>query len=531
MASFAIKGSKKKKKINVQEEEEENEEREAVFAVGKDDARAKEERKNEEVKIIPAMRNTFEVGTGRQRKVRVDIAPRYSLQGVCYFLLGESVASKLTSSNTSLTIIQVPSFLPTEQEKIDDKKRFEVSETIGGETAQGNGTTYGLTKMGPKDDKANVSYENKKKEQDKNKNEPFIGKSLAEKELEAFKEDVEDLPEQASIEAYESMPIEDFGAAMLRGMGWKEGGGVGRNAKNGRADPVEFVPRMGRLGLGADIMDVPGATLKKHDKKMLKPGESIEEKTEVLVRDPNASRAPGMRNVKSIDEKLVKKEKLGVKEGKRMYVAKGKHEGLTGRVLKIQKADEKAQFELDSSGEVITLRCSELIEIVNAPPPQEDKKRKSSDDLDSKKSKKAREEEESEEDEEDVQTPPWLYPSIRVRIVSKSFAGGIYYLKKGTIVDIPTPKECTVQIDGDNGRTSSLVSNVRQSYLETCVPKKPGGRIVVLAGMLRGRRGKLLQKNKSNDTARIQLSEDFTVHDDIDLDEIAEYVGEMDKDE
>ena len=49
--------------------------------------------------------------------------------------------------------------------------------------------------------------------------------------------------------------------------------------------------------------------------------------------------------------------------------------------------------------------------------------------------------------------------------------------------------------------------------------------------MLRGRRGKLLQKNKSNDTARIQLSEDFTVHDDIDLDEIAEYVGEIDKDE
>jgi G patch domain/KOW motif-containing protein len=241
-----------------------------------------------------------------------------------------------------------------------------------------------------------------------------------------------------------------------------------------------------------------------------------------------------MRNVKSIDEKLVKKEALGVKEGKRMYVAKGKHEGLTGRVLKIQKADGRAQFELDSSGEVITLRCSELDEMVNAPDSQRDKKRKSSDDAGSKKSKKAREEEESEEeddDDDDDDDDPWLYPSVRVRIVSKSFSGGIYYLKKGTIVDIPTPKECTVQIDGDNGRTSPLVSNVRQSYLETCIPKKPGGRVVVLAGKLRGRRGKLVQKNKSNDTARVQLSDDFTVHDDIDLDEIAEYVGEMDEDE
>jgi hypothetical protein len=80
MASFAgfsggIKGTKKKRKINVQEEEEEgedkNEKREAVLAVGKDQMHLKEEReKVEEKKVIPAMRNTFEVGTGRQRKVR-----------------------------------------------------------------------------------------------------------------------------------------------------------------------------------------------------------------------------------------------------------------------------------------------------------------------------------------------------------------------------------------------------------------------------------------------------------------------------
>ena len=80
MASFAgfsggIKGTKKKKKSNVQEEEEEgedkNEKREAVLAVGKDQMHLKEEReKVEEKKVIPAMRNTFEVGTGRQRKVR-----------------------------------------------------------------------------------------------------------------------------------------------------------------------------------------------------------------------------------------------------------------------------------------------------------------------------------------------------------------------------------------------------------------------------------------------------------------------------
>jgi hypothetical protein len=90
MASFAgfsggIKGTKKKRKINVQEEEEgedKNEKREAVLAVGKNQMHLKEEReKVEEKKLIPAMRNTFEVGTGRQRKVRACCAV------VLYFFL------------------------------------------------------------------------------------------------------------------------------------------------------------------------------------------------------------------------------------------------------------------------------------------------------------------------------------------------------------------------------------------------------------------------------------------------------------
>jgi hypothetical protein len=35
-------------------------------------------------------------------------------------------------------------------------------------------------------------------------------------------------------QVYEDMPIEEFGKAMLRGMGWTEGMGVGRNRKQVR---------------------------------------------------------------------------------------------------------------------------------------------------------------------------------------------------------------------------------------------------------------------------------------------------------
>lgn len=36
--------------------------------------------------------------------------------------------------------------------------------------------------------------------------------------------------QEASLDAYEAMPISSFGEAMMRGMGWKEGLSVGRNA-------------------------------------------------------------------------------------------------------------------------------------------------------------------------------------------------------------------------------------------------------------------------------------------------------------
>ena len=41
-------------------------------------------------------------------------------------------------------------------------------------------------------------------------------------EKDAFQNDIDNLPETASLEAYEVMPVEAFGEAMLRGMGWSE---------------------------------------------------------------------------------------------------------------------------------------------------------------------------------------------------------------------------------------------------------------------------------------------------------------------
>ena len=51
--------------------------------------------------------------------------------------------------------------------------------------------------------------------------------------------------QEAGLDAYEAMPVEAFGEAMLRGMGWAEGRCVGRNAKGVRARSHVSPPALG----------------------------------------------------------------------------------------------------------------------------------------------------------------------------------------------------------------------------------------------------------------------------------------------
>lgn len=82
-------------------------------------------------------------------------------------------------------------------------------------------------------------------------------------EASSFRADVATRPDQASLDAYDAVPVEEFGAALLRGMGWKEGQAIGRGTYGNTAAPNEArVPerRPGFLGIGAkDIGGAKGA--------------------------------------------------------------------------------------------------------------------------------------------------------------------------------------------------------------------------------------------------------------------------------
>uniref|UniRef100_A0A3B1JPX3 G-patch domain and KOW motifs-containing protein n=1 Tax=Astyanax mexicanus TaxID=7994 RepID=A0A3B1JPX3_ASTMX len=62
-----------------------------------------------------------------------------------------------------------------------------------------------------------------------------------------------DLRPESSTEAdYDRVPVQAYGMAMLKGMGWKEGEGIGRTFKQD-VKPIEHQLRPKGLGLGADL--------------------------------------------------------------------------------------------------------------------------------------------------------------------------------------------------------------------------------------------------------------------------------------
>jgi len=79
--------------------------------------------------------------------------------------------------------------------------------------------------------------------------------SLAEREKAAYHRDVAALPEPASLDAYDRIPVSQFGAALLRGMGWKEGQAASRTRK-GPVEPWLPTQRPQLLGIGAKEREV-----------------------------------------------------------------------------------------------------------------------------------------------------------------------------------------------------------------------------------------------------------------------------------
>jgi len=173
-------------------------------------------------------------------------------------------------------------------------------------------------------------------------------------EDEKVKRDIQSRPDQASLEEYEEMPIEDFGVGMLRSMGW-DGGAIGDRNK-GLVEPVMFVPRgQGYAGLGSNAR--PPSPKKK---RFIKPGESRETKPVMVAPVGEDGK---VRNYIGVSEKLVKAEAKQVAPGARVEVIAGKHKGVYAVVVKMSKgasADAIVAEVMLANGERLNVDRSEL---------------------------------------------------------------------------------------------------------------------------------------------------------------------------
>ncbi|KAI4800526.1 hypothetical protein KUCAC02_009668 [Chaenocephalus aceratus] len=336
-----------------------------------------------------------------------------------------------------------------------------------------------------------------------------------------------DLRPESSTEAdYACVPVEAYGIAMLKGMGWNKEEGIGRTFKQ-HVVPIESQLRPKGLGLGADRAAIKDLEPTKH-KRPPKPGEE-REKEEELVMGP----------------------------GGFVLVQSGAHKELYGKIEGLDPDNARVVVKLAIGGRSATIsqhavklvgrteyekNCKDLTRLSRAHKEKEKEKER---EKEKEKEKERQEEKESRskderkrkhrESSQDRDKPPvkearrpppppsWLQRDLKVRFIDKSFKGGKYYNSKMCVEDVLSPSTCICRTD--EGR---LIDDVKQSMLETIIPKLESESIMVVLGEHRGQVGRILQRDKNKCRAMVQLDRHEEKVFMLDYDIICQYVGETD---
>ncbi|XP_032377356.1 G-patch domain and KOW motifs-containing protein isoform X1 [Etheostoma spectabile] len=351
-----------------------------------------------------------------------------------------------------------------------------------------------------------------------------------------------DLRPESSTEAdYDSVPVEAYGIAMLKGMGWNKEEGIGRTFKQ-HVKPIEHQLRPKGLGLGADRSAIKDLEPTRH-KRPPKPGEE-REKEEELVMGPG-----GCVLVESGAHKDLYGKIEGLDADNARVVVKlaigGRSATISQYAIKLvgRQEYEKNSKDLSRLGKAHKDKEKEK-EREKEQQRREEKERRSngsevkprSSDRDGGKDERKRKHREPSQDSflcrgrppvKEARRPPapptWLQRDLKVRFVDKAFKGGRYYNSKMRVEDVLTPTICVCRTE--EGR---LLDDVKQDMLETIIPKSECDSVMVVLGEHRGQVGRILQRDKNKCKAMVQLDR----HDEkvftLDYDTICHYVGAAD---
>lgn len=318
--------------------------------------------------------------------------------------------------------------------------------------------------------------------------------------LQKFKDDMKRLPDDRGFDEFKDVAVEGFGAALLAGYGWREGMGIGKNAKED-VKVVQYERRTAKEGLG-------------------------------FVTDHARKRS---------SKEEVKKPKDSGRDssflGKVVRIVEGKNAGLKGKI--VQEVEDKwVILKLSKSGEEVKVDLSDFVELGSTEEERFLKKLKelkiqhADKDSDSR-NKRSRDEQrrghdeavvdvkrDSRKEEQGKKQVSWLTSHIRVRVISKSFKGGRLYLKKGQVLDVVGPTTCDISMDD----SKEIIQGISQDSLETAIPRR-GGPVLVLYGKHKGVYGSLVERDLDKDMAVVRDADTHALVN-VRLEQIAEFIGD-----
>lgn len=367
---------------------------------------------------------------------------------------------------------------PTDDPTSSETTKF-VVDRLGVDGASDDTTKYGL----------NLRSRSDGDNEDGAKGETLGGMVLSDEQR--FRMEIDKLPEDRGMDEFEDVSVEDFSRAVLQGYGWKEGQGVGRNSKQD-IPIVEQKRWVGTSGLGFST-DLPGAGKDVKGRKK-KPDANLPSPPPSLHTNGEAR-----------------------KKNKIVRVTSGKYAGQKGEVLKIDSSgggtdEETVVLRMLRGGEKVSVGVGMVTELVSSSSSEEGYLRKGGNE------KRSR-----DYNNEDSTTVRWLRNQIRVRVIDKKLKDGRVYLKKAVIADVVNPMTCDIAIDESSSRRKMFLQGIHQKSLETVLPHR-GGPVVVLYGRYKGVYGRLMEKDRENETATVRDVENHTMFK-VRMEQIAEYVG------
>ncbi|XP_077185577.1 G-patch domain and KOW motifs-containing protein [Paroedura picta] len=336
-------------------------------------------------------------------------------------------------------------------------------------------------------------------------------------------------PESSTESDYEEVPVEAYGVAMLKGMGWKAGEGIGRTFKQD-VKPLENRLRPKGLGLGAD-RSAAQDLLPSRPQRPLKPGE---------------------------EQSKSKDEPLGLVTGGAVYIEAGPHKELYGKIEGTDADNARLMVKLAIGGKTVTVSqhgvrpvtqkeydklAKDLSRLSKAHKEKEagqrngaqnDPESGAAPDRKEEKSKKRKQAPEAERDERSGKhgktgvsshsssrgAPHWLRRDLRVRFVDKLFKGGKYYNTKMVIEDVLKPDTCVCRTE--EGR---ILDGIQESMLETVIPRGDADWVMVVLGERAGQVGRILRRNKDQGCVLVQLQREEEKLQTLDYDAVCHYVG------